>query len=150
MIPGGPPSSEVTLVHAEDSGIQRDMAKMAIRRGAWNFVKKMGPALEGYTHWHATQRVPKESAVSLAHRVPEHLDPGGNTARGHAENSGREGGELRRSAPVRGSRRRKIALFAAGALLAAASGGGPALGAKVLTMVFPAIGWKLKQRRGRS
>ncbi|GAQ86500.1 Lipid-binding START domain-containing protein [Klebsormidium nitens] len=149
MIPGGPPSSEVTLVHQEDSGIQRDMAKMAIRRGAWNFVKKMGPALEGYTHWHATQRVSKESAVSLAHRLPEHLDPGGPAARGRAESSGAEGGELRRSASMRGSRRRKIALVAAGALLAAASGGGPALGAKVLTMVLPVLGRKLKQR-GRS
>lgn len=141
----------MTLIHQEDSGIPRAMAKMAIRKGAWNYVKKMGPALKGYSRWHATRRVPKESAVTLAHKLPEHLDPEGQHTQSQPEAGTSLGGSgLRRTASMRGSRRRAVALVAAGALIAVASGGAPALGLKAATMVAPFLGWKLRRRRENS
>lgn len=39
---------EVTFVHSEDMLIQRDLAKIGVRRGIWPLVKKMEPGLRKY------------------------------------------------------------------------------------------------------
>lgn len=39
---------EVTFFHSEDMGIQRDIAKLGVRQGMWNCVRKMEPGLRKY------------------------------------------------------------------------------------------------------
>ncbi|KAH7292626.1 hypothetical protein KP509_29G078300 [Ceratopteris richardii] len=39
---------EVIFLHSEDMGIQKDLAKLGVRQGMWNCVKKMEPGLRKY------------------------------------------------------------------------------------------------------
>ncbi|KAH7282891.1 hypothetical protein KP509_35G051800 [Ceratopteris richardii] len=39
---------EVVFLHSEDMGIQRDIAKLGVRQGMWNCVRKMEPGLRKY------------------------------------------------------------------------------------------------------
>eukprot|EP00250_Pteridium_aquilinum_P014154 c21813_g1_i1 orf=815-2122(+) len=39
---------EVTFFHSEDMGIQKDIAKLGVRQGMWNCVRKMEPGLRKY------------------------------------------------------------------------------------------------------
>lgn len=41
-------ATEVTFLHSEDMGIQRDIAKLGVRQGMWNCVRKMEPGLRKY------------------------------------------------------------------------------------------------------
>ncbi|CAK9232719.1 unnamed protein product [Sphagnum troendelagicum] len=65
----GRDASEVKMVHQEDMGVQREMAKMVFRRGIWSFVQKMDMHLRRYANQcsHLDEAV---NAVSLAHKVP--------------------------------------------------------------------------------
>jgi hypothetical protein len=39
---------EVTFLHSEDMGIQRDLAKFGVKQGMWNCVRRMEPGLRKY------------------------------------------------------------------------------------------------------
>jgi hypothetical protein len=57
------------MVHQEDMGMHREMAKMAFRRGIWSFIQKMDLHLRQYAK-HQSHFDQGVNAVSLAHKVP--------------------------------------------------------------------------------
>jgi hypothetical protein len=62
------------MVHQEDMGMHREMAKMAFRRGIWSFIQKMDLHLRQYAK-HQSHFAQGVNAVSLAHKVPFALHP---------------------------------------------------------------------------
>ncbi|CAK9198494.1 unnamed protein product, partial [Sphagnum troendelagicum] len=65
----GRDACEVKMVHQEDMGMHREMAKMAFRRGIWSFIQKMDLHLRQYAK-HQSHFDQGVNAVSLAHKVP--------------------------------------------------------------------------------
>jgi hypothetical protein len=57
---------EVMLLHHEDMGIQRDLAKLGIRQGMWGCVKKVEPAVRKYQMMRRQNRPLSPSAL-IAH-----------------------------------------------------------------------------------
>jgi hypothetical protein len=70
----GRDACEVKMVHQEDMGMHREMAKMAFRRGIWSFIQKMDLHLRQYAK-HQSHFDQGVNAVSLAHKVPFALHP---------------------------------------------------------------------------
>jgi len=64
---------EVKMIHQEDGGVKRDLAKVAFRRGIWSFVTKMDTQLRRYAEQASQLKIDPVSAVSLAQKVPESL-----------------------------------------------------------------------------
>jgi hypothetical protein len=69
----GREACEVKMIHQEDAGMQREMAKVAFRRGIWSYILKMDTQLRRYALKHAQLTIDPVSAVALAHKVPESL-----------------------------------------------------------------------------
>jgi hypothetical protein len=66
---------EVLCFHAEDMGIQRDLAKLGIRQGMWGCVKKMMPGLNKYRA-ERKANMPLSPSAKMARKfckVPRHL-----------------------------------------------------------------------------
>ncbi|KAI5061041.1 hypothetical protein GOP47_0023546 [Adiantum capillus-veneris] len=63
---------EVTFFHSEDMGIQRDIAKLGVRQGMWNCVRKMEPGFRKYmVHRKASATLSfSASMAQLVTRVP--------------------------------------------------------------------------------
>lgn len=59
-------SCEVSLYHQEDMGIQRDIAKLGVRQGMWNAVRKMEPGIRKYQKQREEASRPISRCVSLA------------------------------------------------------------------------------------
>ena len=57
---GARTACEVTFLHAEDMGIQRDLAKFGVKQGMWNCVKRMEPGLRKY-------QALRKSSMPLSH-----------------------------------------------------------------------------------
>eukprot|EP00475_Leptophrys_vorax_P035798 TRINITY_DN5948_c0_g1_i1.p1 TRINITY_DN5948_c0_g1~~TRINITY_DN5948_c0_g1_i1.p1 ORF type:complete len:618 (+),score=2.37 TRINITY_DN5948_c0_g1_i1:333-2186(+) len=57
---------EVTLLHHEDMGIQKDIAKLGIRQGMWSAVRKMEPGLRRYQKQREEDSRPLSRCASLA------------------------------------------------------------------------------------
>lgn len=45
----GSNACEITMFHQEDAGLNTEMAKLAFRKGIWNYVCKMDNALRRYS-----------------------------------------------------------------------------------------------------
>lgn len=45
----GSNACEITMFHQEDAGLNMEMAKLAFRKGIWNYVCKMDNALRRYS-----------------------------------------------------------------------------------------------------
>jgi len=58
------------MIHQEDGGVQREMAKVAFRRGIWNYVAKMDTQLRRYALQHSQLKIDPVGAVALAQKVP--------------------------------------------------------------------------------
>jgi hypothetical protein len=69
-VPGRDSACELKMYHQEDGGVQREMAKVAFRRGIWNYVVKMDTQLRRYFWNHAQLKIDPTSAVALAQKVP--------------------------------------------------------------------------------
>ncbi|KAF8732086.1 hypothetical protein HU200_016046 [Digitaria exilis] len=54
---------EVTLVHYEDMGIPKDVARVAIRHGMWGAVKKLQSGFRAYQQMRATENTLSHSAI---------------------------------------------------------------------------------------
>jgi hypothetical protein len=68
-------STEVTLFHHEDMGIQKDLARLGVRQGMWGCVKKMDPGMKKYKA-DRKANVPLSPSARLASKmtkVPHHL-----------------------------------------------------------------------------
>ncbi|CAI5461872.1 unnamed protein product [Closterium sp. Yama58-4] len=52
VLPDGRKAAEIEMVVRDDCGIQRDMAKMAFRRGAWGYVCNTLAHIRGYAQLH--------------------------------------------------------------------------------------------------
>ncbi|XP_024385445.1 uncharacterized protein [Physcomitrium patens] len=66
---------EVLCFHYEDMGIQRDLAKLGIRRGMWGCVKKMSPGIDKYRA-ERKANIPLSASTKMARKcckVPRHL-----------------------------------------------------------------------------
>ena len=59
---------EVKMIHQEDTGMQREMAKVAFRRGIWSYILKMDIHLRKYA-LRANSLANEVNALSLAHKV---------------------------------------------------------------------------------
>lgn len=68
----GRDACEVKMIHQEDTGMQREMAKVAFRRGIWSYILKMDIHLRKYA-LRPNSLANEVNAVSLAHKVPEAL-----------------------------------------------------------------------------
>ncbi|TKY64716.1 StAR-related lipid transfer protein 7 [Spatholobus suberectus] len=66
---------EITMFHQEDAGLNMEMAKLAFRKGIWNYVCKMDNALRRYSvrSYHLSSSV--TTSVNLMQKVPACLDP---------------------------------------------------------------------------
>ena len=69
-VPGRESACELKMYHQEDGGVGREMAKVAFRRGIWNYVVKMDTQLRRYALKHAQLKIDPASAVALARKVP--------------------------------------------------------------------------------
>jgi hypothetical protein len=54
---------EVTLVHYEDMGIPKDVARVAIRHGMWGAVKKLQSGFRAYQQMRDTENTLSHSAI---------------------------------------------------------------------------------------
>lgn len=134
-VPGRDSACELKMYHQEDGGVQREMAKVAFRRGIWNYVVKMDTQLRRYFWNHAQLKIDPTSAVALAQKVPEGLQAKYNSNPTQeittTEGSQREGGSKQL---VRLSSQKKLAkslLLVGGAVFL--SQGSVSLGAKIAT-----------------
>lgn len=128
---------EVKMIHQEDGGMQREMAKVAFKRGIWSYVLKMDTQLRRYVSNYGQLKKDSVNAVSLAQKVPESLQATyglGSNSRQEITNVGyqREGSDKRQLG--RQSSQRKLAkglLLVGGAVFL--SQGSASLGAKIAT-----------------
>lgn len=83
---------EVTFVHSEDMLIQRDLAKLGVRRGIWPLVKKMEPGLRKYQAHRKSSSILSFSAsmAQLVTSVPASYFEESNTSTSTAHTEGRE------------------------------------------------------------
>lgn len=58
------------MIHQEDGGMQREMAKVAFKRGIWSYVLKMDTQLRRYVSNYGQLKKDSVNAVSLAQKVP--------------------------------------------------------------------------------
>lgn len=58
---------EVCLVHYEDMGIPKDVAKMGVRHGMWGTVKKLHSGLRAYQLTRKTTETPLSRCATMAH-----------------------------------------------------------------------------------
>ncbi|KAG0585118.1 hypothetical protein KC19_3G259900 [Ceratodon purpureus] len=72
-VPGRESACELKMYHQEDGGVGREMAKVAFRRGIWNYVVKMDTQLRRYALKHAQLKIDPASAVALARKMPDGL-----------------------------------------------------------------------------
>ncbi|KAG5021216.1 hypothetical protein JHK85_017558 [Glycine max] len=70
----GSNACEITMFHQEDAGLNTEMAKLAFRKGIWNYVCKMDNALRRYSviSYHLLSSV--STSVDLMQKVPACLD----------------------------------------------------------------------------
>ena len=54
---------EVTLVHYEDMGIPKDVARVAVRHGMWGAVKKLQSGFRAYQQMRDTENTLSHSAI---------------------------------------------------------------------------------------
>lgn len=64
----GRDACEVKMIHQEDTGMKREMAKVAFRRGIWSYILKMDIHLRKYA-LRPNSLANEVNAVSLAHKV---------------------------------------------------------------------------------
>ncbi|RDX71757.1 StAR-related lipid transfer protein 7, mitochondrial, partial [Mucuna pruriens] len=71
----GSNACEITMFHQEDAGLNMEMAKLAFRKGIWNYVCKMDDALRRYSviSYRLTSSV--TTSLNLMQKVPACLDP---------------------------------------------------------------------------
>ncbi|CAI7886260.1 unnamed protein product [Closterium sp. NIES-54] len=97
VLPGGRIAAEMDMIVQEDSGMQRDMAKLAYRRGAWGYIRSTDAHLRSYIKEHSPSHTGKQQAcngavleqvagaspprvlppLSVVKQVPSHLIPEG-------------------------------------------------------------------------
>ncbi|CAI5993082.1 unnamed protein product [Closterium sp. NIES-65] len=95
VLPDGRIAAEMDMVVQEDSGMQRDMAKLAYRRGAWGYIRSTDSHLRSYIKEHSPShgKAPARCAMleqaasgspprvmpplSVVKQVPSHLIPEG-------------------------------------------------------------------------
>ncbi|CAA0814197.1 Polyketide cyclase/dehydrase and lipid transport superfamily protein [Striga hermonthica] len=84
---------EVTLIHYEDMGIPKDVAKLGVRHGMWGTVKKLHAGFRAYQNSQKSEtslsRCALNARVTTRVSFDQESDDGGDGAI-----SGREGGEL--------------------------------------------------------
>ncbi|KAG5016460.1 hypothetical protein GLYMA_08G226000v4 [Glycine max] len=70
----GSNACEITMFHQEDAGLNTEMAKLAFRKGIWNYVCKMDNALRRYSviGYHLSSSV--TTSIDLMQKVPACLD----------------------------------------------------------------------------
>ncbi|WVZ62169.1 hypothetical protein U9M48_011946 [Paspalum notatum var. saurae] len=61
--PGQQSACEVTLVHHEDMGIPKDVARVAVRHGMWGAVKKLQSGFRAYQQMRGTENTLSHSAI---------------------------------------------------------------------------------------
>ncbi|GJN24747.1 hypothetical protein PR202_gb12506 [Eleusine coracana subsp. coracana] len=61
--PGHQSACEVTLVHYEDMGIPKDVAKVGVRHGMWGAVKKLQSGFRAYQQMRDTENTLSRSAI---------------------------------------------------------------------------------------
>ncbi|TVU41938.1 hypothetical protein EJB05_15498, partial [Eragrostis curvula] len=61
--PGQMSACEVTLVHYEDMGIPKDVAKVGVRHGMWGAVKKLQSGFRAYQKMRETENTLSRSAI---------------------------------------------------------------------------------------
>ncbi|KAL2321421.1 hypothetical protein Fmac_025800 [Flemingia macrophylla] len=67
----GSNACEITMFHQEDAGLNIEMAKLAFRKGIWNYVCKMDNALRRYSDLSSSVT----TSVNLMQKVPACLEP---------------------------------------------------------------------------
>eukprot|EP01018_Ginkgo_biloba_P026820 Gb_28994 [translate_table: standard] len=78
----GREACEIKVVHQEDAGLNRDMAKLAFSRGIWSYVRKMEANLRKYA-----QRSKRPNAVALLQKVPNGIEESPEDAKNPTEGS---------------------------------------------------------------
>ena len=58
---------EVCLVHYEDMGIPKDVAKMGVRHGMWGTVKRLHSGMRAYQLMRKTTEAPLSRCAMMAH-----------------------------------------------------------------------------------
>ena len=58
---------EVSLIHYEDMGIPKDVAKMGVRHGMWGTVKKLHSGMRAYQVMRKTTEAPLSRCAMMAH-----------------------------------------------------------------------------------
>ena len=58
-----PMACEVTLVHYEDMGIPKDVAKVGVRHGMWGAVKKLQSGFRAYQLMRKSENILSRSAI---------------------------------------------------------------------------------------
>lgn len=71
----GSNACEITMFHQEDAGLNIEMAKLAFRKGIWNYVCKMDNALRRYSDLSYRLSSSVTTSVNLMQKVPDCLDP---------------------------------------------------------------------------
>lgn len=75
---------EITMFHQEDAGLNMEMAKLAFRKGIWNYVCNMDNALRRYSVRSHGLTSAVTTSVNLMQKVPAWLNPiASNTSPAH-------------------------------------------------------------------
>lgn len=69
---------EVTLVHYEDMGIPKDVAKLGVRHGMWGAVKKLNSGLRAYQNAKKSESSSLSRSAAMA-RITTKISSEGNT-----------------------------------------------------------------------
>ncbi|ONK67373.1 uncharacterized protein A4U43_C06F19500 [Asparagus officinalis] len=80
---------EVSLVHYEDMGIPKDVAKMGVRHGMWGTVKKLHNGMRAYQLMRKTTEAPLSRCAMMAH-ITTKVSVGRSALPSDSEDSGSE------------------------------------------------------------
>lgn len=80
---------EVIVIHYEEMGIQRDLAKMGIRQGMWGCVKKLEPGIRKYKAMRKLNKplTPSALIAQISTKVPYPLNGLEKSSMSETENS---------------------------------------------------------------
>ncbi|XP_057849666.1 uncharacterized protein LOC131060449 isoform X2 [Cryptomeria japonica] len=70
----GRDACEIKVVHQEDAGLKREMAKLFFSKGIWSYVCKMDINLRKYAKRAKSQYIKKPNAVALMQKLPSGIE----------------------------------------------------------------------------
>ncbi|EFJ37542.1 hypothetical protein SELMODRAFT_270291 [Selaginella moellendorffii] len=137
----GSNACEVKMLHREDIGVGKEMAKMAFSRGIWSYVNKMEHNLRAYkSSGLDKRRKAKPDAVTLCNEIPLELQRKDFSASSRSHSQSYGGGSLDRASQNRSDRHKPVSFLMQSVFLlgwAVVLGhGSSSIGSKVAAAVF--------------